>query len=191
MRESKVTRKTKETAVEARINLDGTGKYEIQTGIGFFNHMLELFAYHGMFDLSIKCDGDIAVDGHHTVEDVGIVLGTLFSQALGDKKGIERYASTILPMDETLTLTAVDISGRPYFCMNTELEGVCGEFDAELVREFFTAFCAKSELALHVRVLEGGNLHHTIEGIFKSAARSLKAAVKVTGKEVPSTKGVL
>lgn len=191
MRTAKVTRKTKETSVEASINLDGSGKYEIETGIGFFNHMLELFAYHGKFDLKLKCEGDIAVDGHHTVEDVGIVLGTLFSNSIGDKKGIERYASTILPMDETLTLTSIDISGRPFFGMNVELEGVCGEFDAELVREFFTAFTQKAELALHVRVIEGGNLHHTIEGIFKSAARSLCAAVKVTGTEVPSTKGVL
>ncbi len=195
MRVSEVKRNTKETKIELKLNVDGTGESSIQSGCGFLDHMLTLFAKHGRFDLTVKCDGDVEVDYHHTVEDIGICLGLAFKEALGDKKGIERYGSMILPMDETLILSAIDFSGRcflgNFFEIPTEK---VGDFDTELVCEFWFAFVRSSEATLHIKQLEGTNSHHIIEGIFKSVARSIKQAVKIDEKykdEIPSTKGVL
>ena len=195
MREADIVRNTSETQIEMRLNLDGGGKYDIETGCGFLNHMLELFARHGRFDLEIKCKGDMHVDAHHTVEDVGIVLGKCFSKALGDKAGICRYGFFVLPMDEALLLTAVDISGRGCLVYDVNIPASkVGDFDTELVKEFLLAFTRNLGAAVHVRQLAGENSHHIIEGIFKSLARSLKAAVRIEKgyeNEIPSTKGVL
>jgi imidazoleglycerol-phosphate dehydratase len=195
MRTYEITRTTAETDISLSLNLDGTGKSAIDTGCGFLNHMLTLFASHGRFDLNVTCKGDIDVDDHHTVEDIGICLGEAFRQSLGDKKGIFRYGQTILPMDEALIMTAVDISGRSYLGYGLEIptEKV-GTFDTELVEEFFLGFTRKAELTLHIRQLAGTNSHHIIEGCFKSVARALRqaAAIDETRKdEIPSTKGVL
>lgn len=195
MRSAEVKRKTAETDVFVKLNLDGKGACSIETGIGFLDHMLVLLAKHSRFDLEVKCVGDINVDGHHTTEDIGIALGQAFKDALGDKAGINRYANTMLPMDEALILTAVDISGRPYLRYNLEIPAaMVGDFDTELVREFFVAFAFNSGVTLHIRQLDGVNSHHIIEGAFKSFARSLKSAVAVDetlGGEIPSSKGVL
>lgn len=195
MRSAEVKRKTAETDVFVKLNLDGNGTCSIETGIGFLDHMLVLLAKHSRFDLEVKCVGDINVDGHHTTEDIGIALGRAFKDALGDKAGINRYADTLLPMDEALILTAVDISGRPYLRYNLEIPAaMVGDFDTELVREFFTAFAFNGGVTLHVRQIDGVNSHHIIEGAFKSFARSLKNAVAVDetlGGEIPSSKGVL
>ena len=195
MRTYEITRTTAETDISLSLNLDGTGKSAIDTGCGFLNHMLTLFASHGRFDLNVTCKGDIDVDDHHTVEDIGICLGEAFRQSLGDKKGIFRYGQMILPMDEALIMTAVDISGRSYLGYGLEIptEKV-GTFDTELVEEFFLGFTRKAELTLHIRQLAGTNSHHIIEGCFKSVARALRqaAAIDETRKdEIPSTKGVL
>ena len=195
MRTAVIKRKTAETDIALSLNLDGTGKSEIDTGCGFLNHMLTLFAKHGRFDLSVKCIGDTDVDDHHTAEDIAICLGDAFCEALGDKRGIVRYGNMILPMDEALVLSAVDISGRGGFFreMKIPTEKV-GAFDTELVFEFFEAFARRANITLHIRQLAGENSHHIIEGAFKSVARSLRAAVKVdpeTAGEIPSTKGVL
>ena len=195
MRTYEFTRKTAETSISLSLNLDGTGKSVIDTGCGFLNHMLTLFASHGRFDLNVSCVGDVDVDDHHTVEDIGICLGEAFKQALGDKKGIIRYGQMILPMDESLILTAVDISGRSYLAYDLEIptEKV-GTFDTELVEEFWLAFVRKAELTLHLQQLAGSNSHHIIEGCFKSAARALRQAVAIDEArkdEIPSTKGVL
>ena len=195
MRTSEIKRKTAETDICLSLNLDGTGKSEISTGVGFLDHMLTLFARHGRFDLAVKCAGDTNVDFHHTTEDVGIVLGKAFAEALGEKKGIVRYGSMLLPMDEALILSAVDISGRGGFFSELKIptEKV-GDFDTELVKEFFVAFALNAGLTLHVRQPAGENSHHIIEGAFKSVARSLAQAVAIDPKyadEVPSTKGVL
>lgn len=195
MRTSEISRKTAETDVYIKLNLDGKGECEISTGIGFLDHMLTLFAKHGRFDLVAKCDGDIEVDGHHTTEDIGIALGQAFKEALGDKRGIKRYGSTILPMDEALILTAVDISGRPYLRYRMKIPApMVGNFDTELLREFVIAFAFNAGITLHIRRLDGVNSHHIIEGTFKSLARTLKKAVEIDEKakdEIPSTKGVL
>ena len=195
MRSAEVKRKTAETDVSVKLNLDGKGTCCIETGIGFLDHMLVLLAKHSRFDLEIKCVGDINVDGHHTTEDIGIALGQAFKEALGDKAGINRYANTLLPMDEALILTAVDISGRPYLRYNLEIPAaMVGDFDTELVREFFVAFAFNGGVTLHIRQIDGVNSHHIIEGTFKSVARSLKDAVAVDenlGGEIPSSKGVL
>ena len=195
MRTSEISRKTAETDVYIKLNLDGKGECEISTGIGFLDHMLTLFAKHGRFDLVAKCDGDIEVDGHHTTEDIGITLGQAFKEALGDKRGIKRYGSTILPMDEALILTAVDISGRPYLRYRMKIPApMVGDFDTELLREFVIAFAFNAGITLHIRRLDGVNSHHIIEGTFKSLARTLKKAVEIDEKakdEIPSTKGVL
>lgn len=195
MRSAEVKRKTAETDVSVKLNLDGKGTCCIETGIGFLDHMLVLLAKHSRFDLEIKCVGDINVDGHHTTEDIGIALGQAFKEALGDKAGINRYANTLLPMDEALILTAVDISGRPYLRYNLEIPAaMVGDFDTELVREFFVAFAFNGGVTLHIRQIDGVNSHHIIEGTFKSFARSLKDAVAVDenlGGEIPSSKGVL
>lgn len=195
MRTSAIERNTAETKIKLSLNIDGNGKSEINTGCGFLDHMLTLFAKHGRFDLAVKCDGDTNVDYHHTVEDIGIVLGTAFSEALGDKKGIERYGDIILPMDEALILTAVDLSGRAYLGFDLEIptEKV-GDFDTELVKEFWLGFIRTAQCTLHIKQLAGGNSHHIIEGAFKAAARALAKAVKINSDykdEIPSTKGVL
>ncbi len=195
MRTAEIKRKTAETDIELSINLDGSGKSNIQSGCGFLDHMLTLFASHGRFDLDVKCVGDTYVDYHHTVEDIGIALGEAFIQALGDKKGIHRYGDTVLPMDEALILTAVDFSGREYlgYALNIPTEKV-GDFDTELCEEFWFAFVRKAGCSLHLRQLAGKNSHHIIEGAFKSAARTLREAVAFDAAysgEIPSTKGML
>ncbi|MBR7151390.1 MAG: imidazoleglycerol-phosphate dehydratase HisB [Clostridia bacterium] len=195
MREASIFRETAETKIDLTLKLDGTGKSEIASGCGFLDHMLTLFASHGRFDLTLTCKGDTQVDDHHTVEDIGIALGQAFAKALGDKKGICRYGSMILPMDEALILSAVDLSGRGILCDALEIptEKV-GSFDTELVKEFWLAFVRNAECALHVRQLAGENSHHIIEGAFKSVARSLRQAVAIDpafADEIPSTKGVL
>ena len=195
MREAEITRRTAETDIHLKIKLDGTGKSEIDTGCGFMNHMLTLFARHGRFDLNVKCLGDIDVDDHHSVEDIGICLGQAFSQALGDMGGIYRYGSTILPMDEALILTAVDISGRAHLSYEVDIPTQkIGTFDTELVKEFWLGFVRKANVTLHIRQLAGENSHHIVEGMFKSAARTFRAACAVDSAlngEIPSTKGVL
>lgn len=195
MRTAKINRKTNETDIKLLLNIDGTGKSDIKSGCGFLDHMLTLFASHGKFDLEIKCDGDTYVDDHHTTEDIGIVLGQAFSQALGDKKGIVRYGDTVLPMDEALILTAVDFSGRSYLGYSLDIPTQkVGTFDTELVKEFFLAFTRNANLTLHIKQLDGENSHHIIEGAFKSVARSIRTAVKIDSDfadEIPSSKGVL
>ena len=193
MRTYEITRKTAETDISLALNLDGTGKSSIDTGCGFLNHMLTLFAAHGKFDLTVKCDGDTDVDDHHSAEDIGIVLGQAFQAALGDKRGITRYGSFLLPMDEALIQTAVDISGRSCLCYGLEIPTQkIGSFDTELVEEFFLAFTRNCPMSLHIRQLAGKNSHHIVEGTFKSVARSLKMAVALDGtNDIPSTKGVL
>ena len=193
MRSYETSRKTAETDIQLALNLDGTGKSDIDTGCGFLNHMLTLFAAHGKFDLTVKCIGDTDVDDHHSVEDIGIVLGQAFQNALGDKRGITRYGSFLLPMDEALILSAVDISGRACLCYDLEIPTEkIGTFDTELVEEFFLAFTRNCPMSLHLKQLAGKNSHHIVEGAFKSVARALKAAVALDGtNDIPSTKGVL
>ena len=195
MRSSKIVRKTGETDIALKLNLDGKGVSNIDTGCGFLDHMLTLFSKHGKFDLTVKAKGDTEVDFHHLTEDVGICLGQAFSEALGDMRGIKRYGSMILPMDEALILTAVDISGRAHlaFSVRMRLKKV-GTFDTELVREFFEAFTRHAGLTLHIRRMAGYNTHHIIEGIFKSFGRSLREAVKIDAEnkdDIPSTKGMI
>ena len=195
MRIAEIKRKTAETDIYVKLNLDGTGECDIDSGIGFFDHMLILFAKHSRFDLTVKCCGDIWVEGHHTTEDIGIALGQAFKEAIGDKRGIHRYGSTILPMDEALILSAVDISGRGqcYYNMQIPTEKV-GDFDTELCKEFWDAFARQAGISLHIVMLDGGNSHHIIEGSFKSVARSLRKAVKIDPElkdEIPSTKGII
>ena len=195
MRTSNIKRTTAETDIFLTLNLDGTGVSQIDTGCGFLDHMLTLFAKHGRFDLIVTCKGDTQVDDHHTVEDIGIALGVAFADALGNKRGICRYGSTTLPMDESLILTAVDLSGRAYlgYDLNIPTQKV-GTFDTELVEEFLLGFVRNAGATVHVRQLAGTNSHHIIEGAFKSLARSLKAAVAIDiafANEIPSTKGVL
>lgn len=203
MREAEIARKTRETDIELRLDLDG-GAYKIDTNCGFLNHMLELFAVHGGFGLAVKCVGDVEVDFHHTVEDVGIVLGQAFNRALGDKRGINRYADVTIPMDESLVLCAVDISGRGVLNYDLKIESAkvmdesdevkqksVGLFDTELIEEFFQSFVREARVTLHIVKLYGRNTHHIIECAFKAFARAMKAAVAVTGNAVPSSKGVL
>ena len=191
---SEITRKTSETDIVLKLNLDGTGKSDIKTGIGFFDHMLNSFAKHGFFDLNLKADGDLYVDCHHTIEDVGIVLGQAIKNALGDKAGIKRYGSFLLPMDETLVMCAIDLSGRPYlnFGINFSTDRV-GDFDTEMVKEFFYAVSYSAAMNLHFKMLCDGNSHHMAEGMFKAFAKALDEAVsydeRITG--VLSTKGSL
>lgn len=195
MRNATIARKTAETDIQLTLNLDGIGKSDCTTGCGFLDHMLTLFARHGRFDLTVHCTGDTQVDYHHTTEDIGICLGQAFRQALGDKKGIIRYGSMMLPMDEALILSAVDISGRGgcYYEISVPTQKV-GDFDTELVQEFFIAFARDAGVTLHLQKLAGTNSHHILEGCFKSVARSLSAAVKIDAAfadEIPSTKGLL
>lgn len=195
MRESEIKRKTAETDISLSLCVDGTGKAEISTGIGFLDHMLTLFARHGRFDLCITCKGDTCVDDHHSTEDIGIALGKALRQALGDKKGICRYGDIILPMDEALILASVDISGRGLLCLSAEFRTEkIGTFDTELVEEFFQAFAANAGITLHIRQLDGKNSHHIAEGMFKAVARAMRKAVSIdeaARDEIPSTKGVL
>ena len=195
MRISEINRKTAETDIKLQLNLDGTGKSEIQSGCGFLDHMLTLFAKHSGYDLKVTCIGDVEVDFHHSVEDIGIALGKAFYGAIGDKKGITRYGDTLLPMDETLIRSAVDISGRDYLAMSLDIPTAkVGDFDTELCEEFWMAFVRESKVTLHVTQLAGKNAHHIIEGVFKSVARTLGKATTIDAKraeEIPSTKGVL
>ena len=195
MRTAQISRTTKETDIQVEINLDGTGQTDIQTGVAFFDHMLDAFGRHGLFDLNVRCKGDIEVDAHHTVEDCGIVLGQAIAQALGDKRGITRYASLALPMDETLVLAAVDISGRGAAYVDLDiLAQKVGDFDTELGAEFFIALAANAGITLHVRQLAGGNSHHLLEASFKAVTRALSAAVAIDARiadQLPTTKGAL
>ena len=195
MRVSEIKRTTKETDVDLKLSLDGKGNSDINTGCGFLDHMLTLFSKHSRFDLEIKCKGDVDVDYHHTVEDVAICLGKAFFEALGDKKGIKRYGSITLPMDEALILVAVDISGRDYLAYGLDIPSYkVGDFDTELCEEFMKALVRESKITLHIRQLAGSNSHHIIEGAFKALGRALAMATEIDAKfsnEVPSTKGVL
>ena len=195
MRSGEVVRNTKETKIALHLELDGNGNSEIATGCGFLDHMLTLFASHGRFDLKVKCEGDYHVDFHHTVEDVGICLGLAIVQALGDKKGITRYGSFILPMDEALILTAIDFSGRAYLGWEMDIPAQkVGEFDTELAQEFWLGFTRNAQCTLHFRQMAGTNSHHIIEGTFKSVARAIAQAVRINPEyadEIPSTKGII
>ena len=195
MRNADIKRTTGETDIALSLNLDGRGCGEIDTGVGFLNHMLTLFAKHSGFDLSVCCKGDVEVDFHHSTEDIAIALGQAFKKALGDRKGITRYADTFLPMDETLVLSAVDISGRSVLCYDAPIPSPkVGDFDTELCEEFWQGFTREAGIALHIKLMYGSNSHHIIEGIFKSVARSLRRAVAIDPRfadEIPSTKGSL
>ena len=195
MRSAEITRKTAETDIFLSLTLDGSGKSVTQTGIGFLDHMLELFSRHGRFDLDIKCNGDIHVDSHHSVEDIGICLGSAFARALGDARGIRRYSDVTLPMDEALVLCAVDISGRSHLNLDVPLpDHTVGAMNTELLEEFLLAFTRTAGITVHFRLLDGKNTHHIIEACFKALARALRAAVNIDGDysdEIPSTKGTL
>lgn len=195
MRSAEIKRKTVETDIRLVLNLDGNGRGEIDTGVGFLDHMLMLFARHGRFDLSVTCCGDTRVDDHHSTEDIGIVLGLALAEALGEKRGIHRYGSILLPMDEALTLVALDLSGRACLRFSAEFPSEkIGTFDTELVKEFFLAFCRTAGLTLHIRILDGENSHHIAEAIFKGFGRALAEAVSIDERlfgEIPSTKGTL
>ena len=196
MRSGNVIRETRETKIDLTIDLDGSGRADVESGIGFFNHMLTLLAAHGRFDLVLNCDGDIEVDGHHSVEDIGIALGQAVHKALGDKKGITRYGTFFLPMDETLVLVSLDISGRPFLVYDAggAMAPMIGKYDTELTEEFLRAFAFNAGITLHVKVMYGTNSHHKVEAIFKALGRALHAAVKInpeTADEIPSTKGML
>jgi imidazoleglycerol-phosphate dehydratase len=195
MRQAEIKRQTGETDISVKLNIDGEGKSDIRTGIGFFDHMLILMAKHGLMDLAVDCHGDLEVDGHHTVEDIGIALGKAFSQAIGDKCGIKRYGTSFVPMDEALAMASLDISGRPYlvYDVNVPLTPLIGSFDSELTEEFLRAFAFNAGITLHVKILHGKNSHHIVEGIFKALGRALcEAAAKDSRiKGVMSTKGSL
>ena len=195
MRTAEINRKTRETDIALFLDLDGKGKSDIASGVGFLDHMLELFAKHGRFDLKVFCKGDLNVDAHHTVEDIGICLGEAFVKALGGKEGIRRYGDTVLPMDEALILSAVDLSGRAFLSYEAKIRArKVGDFDTELAEEFWAAFARAARITLHIKQLDGRNSHHIIEGQFKSVARSLRTAVSIDPEiagEVPSTKGTL
>lgn len=192
MRIAKVERKTNETDISAEINLDGTGENKIDTGIGFLDHMLHLMAFHGSFDLKIICHGDLYIDDHHSVEDIGIALGQAFSKALGDRKGIKRYSSLYIPMDEALCLAAVDISNRPYLIFNVGFEGEkLGSMSTQSFKEFFRAFAYNAGITLHLNLLYGENDHHKIEAVFKVFARAIKEASQIVSEDIPSSKGIL
>ncbi|HEX6593009.1 MAG TPA: imidazoleglycerol-phosphate dehydratase HisB [Bacillota bacterium] len=194
MRKQKISRKTGETDIDLQLTLDGSGVANIETGVGFFDHMLDAFTRHGLFDLTVTCKGDLEVDQHHTVEDVGIVLGQAFRQALGNKEGITRYANITTPMDEALSVVSIDVSGRPFLVYHVDdLKDKIGEFDTELVEEFFRGFVNHSQMTLHINVEYGKNSHHIVESIFKGFGRALDVATGINPriKGVPSTKGLL
>ena len=192
-RRAEVSRTTGETDIALTLCIDGSGRGDAQTGIGFLDHMLELFAYHGGFDLAVTAAGDLDVDGHHTVEDIGLTLGRAFDEALGDKRGIRRFGSFLLPMDEALAMVALDLSGRPYFVHDLQLAGIrIGTFDGDLAAHFFRSLAMQAGLTLHIRLLAGGDAHHIVEAVFKGVARALSVACeRTTGAGVPSTKGIL
>ncbi|OGI10909.1 MAG: imidazoleglycerol-phosphate dehydratase [Candidatus Margulisbacteria bacterium GWF2_35_9] len=193
MRKASDRRKTNETNVSVEWNLDGTGAHQIDTSNAFMNHMLELFSKHGFFDLTVKASGDIAVDDHHTIEDLGIVMGTVFKKAIGDKKGIFRYGFYLLPMDESLALISLDISNRPYLNFDVKYQNPLQNFDSSLIKEFFSAFVINAGITLHIKLLAGDNTHHIIESIFKGFAKALNQAVQLDKREknIPSTKGII
>ena len=194
MRQGSILRETKETGIETSIVLDGKGTADVQTGVGFFDHMLTLLARHGLFDITVRCKGDIEVDAHHSVEDVGICLGQAIKQALGDKAGIKRYGTFFVPMDEALVRVSLDVSGRPYLVFDAEFTAsACGMFDTQLTEEFFRSVAMEGGLTLHMKVLYGKNDHHKIEALFKAFARALDVATAMDGRfdDIPSTKGVL
>ncbi|MCX7857324.1 MAG: imidazoleglycerol-phosphate dehydratase HisB [Deltaproteobacteria bacterium] len=192
-RKAEINRKTKETEIKIYLNFDGKGEYKISTELPFFDHMLELFARHGGFDLEIRAKGDLDVDPHHTVEDIGLTLGSAVNQALGEKRGIKRYGHALIPMDEALCLFVLDISGRPHMAFKGNLKGRVGAFEADLVKDFFQAFSSESKTTIHIHLLSGRNLHHKIESIFKAFGKALKMAVSKDeqDKEIPSTKGII
>ena len=193
-REAEIIRNTKETRIRVRLNLDGSGQYKVSTGVGFFDHMLEGFARHGLFDLEVEVKGDLHVDCHHTIEDTGIVLGQVIREAVGDKKGIKRYGSRVLPMDEVLVLCALDLGGRPYYRSDAEFPTErIGEMDREMVREFFYAVSYSAAMNLHFKMLSSGNSHHMAEGMFKAFAKALDEAVSFDSRitDVLSTKGTI
>ncbi len=191
MRKGQIARKTRETDIRLELLIDGSGTASVDTGVGFLNHMLELLAVHAGMDLTVHCQGDVEVDDHHSVEDVGICLGQAFKQALGDKKGIARFADRVIPMDECAAMVAVDLGGRPYLNFEDKLTGKIGEFDAELVEEFMRAFAFNAGVNLYIKLLRGGNLHHEAEAMFKALAKCLQDACRVTSDRIPSSKGVL
>lgn len=194
MRNSSVERNTKETRIKLELNLDGTGVFEIRTGIGFFDHMLAQICYHGRFDLKLEAAGDLEVDSHHTIEDVGLTLGEAIRKALGERRGIRRYGEAAIPMDEALAMVVIDLGGRPYLVFGAELgKGQLGGFDLEMVREFYRAVSVQAGMNIHIRLLEGDNLHHSVEAIFKAFGRALSAATRIEERntDIPSTKGIL
>lgn len=195
MRTATLTRKTAETAITVEINLDGTGVYDNETGVGFFDHMLDQLSRHALIDMKVRATGDLHIDDHHTVEDVGLALGKALAEAVGDKRGIRRYGSCLLPMDDALVRTALDLSGRPYLVWKVDMPTAkIGTFDTELVREFFTAFAMQGGITLHVEALDGFNSHHIAEAAFKSVAQALRAALETDPRKadaIPSTKGTL
>jgi len=195
MRSAKISRKTAETEIDVSLTLDGTGSYAMETGVGFFDHMLDQLARHSLIDMDVRCKGDLHIDDHHTVEDVGIAIGQALTQALGDKRGIRRYGSCLLPMDDALVRCALDLSGRPFLVWNVDLPAAkIGTFDTELVREFFQALATHGGITLHVDMLHGVNSHHIAEAAFKAVARALRDAVEPDqrkGDAIPSTKGML
>lgn len=193
MRKASEKRKTNETNITVEWNLDGTGKYNIDTSIAFMNHMLELFSRHGFFDINVKANGDVAIDDHHTIEDLGIVMGSVFKKAIGDKKGIFRYGFHLLPMDEALALVSLDISNRPFLNYDVAYQNPLQNFDSSLIKEFFSAFVINAGITLHIKLLAGDNTHHIIEAIFKGFAKALNQAVQNDKREknIPSTKGII
>ena len=195
MREAKVVRKTTETDISVEVNVDGTGKYDVEPGIGFLDHMLEIFSRHGLFDLTICAKGDLHIDFHHTTEDTGIAIGEAFHKALGDRRGIRRYASAIIPMDETLSRVSIDVSDRPYLIWNVDFsKPKLGEMDTELFKEWFQAFAQNARITLHVETIYGENNHHIVESCFKALARALRDAMETDPRaadSIPSTKGTL
>ena len=195
MRSARITRKTNETDISVEVTLDGTGRHDCRTGVGFFDHMLDQLARHSLMDLTVRCEGDLHIDDHHTVEDVGIAIGQALAEAVGDKRGIRRYGSCLLPMDEALSRAALDLSGRPFLVWKVEFPtGKIGTFDTELVREFFTALAMNARMTLHVERLDGANSHHIAESAFKAVARALREALEPDPRQadaIPSTKGAL
>ena len=191
MRTAEISRDTRETKIYLKLDLDGKGRPSVATGVGFLDHMLELFSVHSGIDLTVRCEGDTQVDFHHSVEDVGICLGTALKEALGDKKGIARFADRVVPMDECAALVALDISGRPFLNFEKKMSGKIGEFDAELVEEFLRAFAFNAGVNLYVDLLKGGNMHHEAEAIFKALAKCVQDGVKIVSDRIPSSKGVL
>ena len=191
MRRAEINRKTKETEIKLSLNLDGSGNAEVASGAGFFDHMLELFAVHSGTDLSLVCKGDTEVDFHHSAEDIGIALGSALKQALGDKRGIARFADRVIPMDECAAQVAIDLGGRAYLSVDGDLSGSAGAFDLELIEEFFRAFCYHAGANVYIRLLRGGNKHHEAEAVFKAFAKCMQDGVKIVSDRIPSSKGVI